>query len=239
MLDEQSPIALYHQLKNIFMDKIERKEWLPDTKIPTERELCELYNVSRMTVRLALNELQAEGCLYRKQGKGTFIKTPKIEQRLQSFYSFSEEIRKMGMTPSTSILRFETAESTENIAEALGIKPQDEVYVIKRLRLADHEPFALETSYIPVTLCPGLNIQHIESVGLYKTLESQFGIIVNEAEEVFEAVIIDTESSRYLKTGKHSPGLLLHRTAGTSGRIVEFCVSLIRGDRYKYRAVLK
>lgn len=239
MLDEQSPVALYHQLKEILMDKIKRKEWLPDTKIPTERELCELYNVSRMTVRLALNELQKEGCLYRKQGKGTFIKTPKIEQRLQNFYSFSEEIRKMGMTPSASVLRFETVSSNEDIAGALGLKQGDDVYIIKRLRLADQEPFALETSYIPVSLCPELNIRHIESAGLYNTLENQFGIIVNEAEEVFEAVIIDPESSRYLKTGKNSPGLLLHRIAGSSGRIVEFCVSIIRGDRYKYRAILK
>lgn len=239
ILDEKSPVALYHQLKDKLVEKIKNNEWQVDTKIPTERELCNIYKVSRMTVRLALGELQKEGYLYRKQGKGTFITTPKIEQRLQNFYSFSEEIRKMSMIPGTLILSFNIQSCPDDVADALKIDPGVSVYRIQRLRLADSEPFALETSYIPCELCPGLTTDEVEEEGLYNSLHKRAGIIVREAEESFEAVIINAESARLLKSGKNSPGLLLKRIAGDNGRTVEFCTSIIRGDRFKYKVVLK
>lgn len=90
-LDERSPMSLYYQLKTILAEKIHSGQWKVNDRIPTERELCDAYGVSRATVRLALGELENEGLLYRKQGKGTFVAAPKIEQLLSGFYSFSEE----------------------------------------------------------------------------------------------------------------------------------------------------
>ncbi len=238
LLNEKAPVALYYQLKEILVDKIKSNEWEIDSKIPTERELCDLYEVSRITVRQALKELESEGFLYRKQGKGTFVTAPKIEQRLSSFYSFSEEIRNMGYAPRTQMIEFKKLRVDESIAKHFNEK-ETEVYCIKRLRLANEEPFAVETSYIPCELCPGLTADEIEAKGLYNALTSRYNLIPNEAIETFEAVIIHSNDAVHLHVGKNAPGLLLERTTYANERRVEFCRGIIRGDRYKYKICLK
>lgn len=238
MLNEKAPIALYYQLKEILVEKIKSNEWEIDSKIPTERELCDLYKVSRITVRQALEELENEGFLYRKQGKGTFVTAPKIEQRLSNFYSFSEEIRNMGYTPDTKIIDFKIIASDEVIAKHFN-KNGANLYCIKRLRLANNEPFAIETSYIPCDICPGLTAAEIAAKGLYNTMKTKYDLIPNEAIETFEAVIINPGDASHLNVNKNSPGLLLERTTYANQRIVEFCHGIIRGDRYKYRVTLK
>lgn len=239
ILNEDFPMALYYQLKEIFIEKIEKKEWPLDEKIPTERELCDLYNVSRITVRKAIEELEKKGYIYRKQGKGTFVKSPQIEQRLTEFYSFSEEIRKMGMKTSMKILDFIIIESDENISSRLNINKGESVYSIKRLRLANDDTFALETSYIPCSLCPGLTSEDILLNGLYNALKIKYNIIPNEAVETFEAVLINKNDTAYLNIKNGQPGIKLERITKAGDKLVEYCESIIRGDRYKYRVVLK
>lgn len=238
MLNEKAPVALYYQLKEILVEKIKSNAWELSSKIPTERELCDLYKVSRITVRQALEQLEKEGFLYRKQGKGTFVTAPKIEQRLSKFYSFSEEIRNMGYTPDTKILEFKITESDELVAKHFNEKGLP-VYCIKRLRLANQEPFAVETSYIPRDLCPGLTADEVAAKGLYNTMKIKFSLTPNQAVETFEAVLINPHDAHYLHVGKNAPGLLLQRTTYANDRIVEFCDGIIRGDRYKYQVVLK
>jgi GntR family transcriptional regulator len=149
MAIEKSPVTLYYQLKEMLKQKIKSGEWAIDIKIPTERMLCEMYNVSRITVRKALEELEREGYLKRMQGKGTFVTSIKIEQRLSKFYSFSEEIKKMGYVSSTRIIEFSMVDADRKLSGLLGVKENSRLYSLKRLRLANHEPFALETCYIP------------------------------------------------------------------------------------------
>lgn len=238
MLDEKSPIALYHQLKTALLEKIKSQEWPLNSKIPTERELCEIYGVSRITVRQALRELERDGYLYRKQGKGTFVTTPQIEQRLSKFYSFSEEIRNMGHTPSTQILAFKRSTADDLLAGHLKISTNDPVFQITRLRLADQEPFAYETSFIPCEVCPRLTEEKVAAHGLYKAMALE-GITPNKATETFEAVAISAEVAAFLKVKKNSPGLFLNRLTFAQEIPVEYCRTIIRGDRYKYRIFLQ
>lgn len=238
MLDEKAPVALYYQLKEILLEKIRNNEWPINGKIPTERELCEIFKVSRITVRQALYELEKEGYLYRKQGKGTFVTAPKIEQRLSSFYSFSEEIRKMGYTPSTQVVGFDLITADAEVAKHLNIPQEAKVYSIRRLRLANQEPFAYEISFIPHELCPGLTSEEVATNGLYNSM-GKYGIVPNKAIETFEAVAISSNDALYLEANKNSPGLLLNRVTYAEQKVIEYCRSIIRGDRYKYRIVLK
>lgn len=238
-MDEKSPISLYYQLKDIIISKIKTDEWPIDMKIPTERELCNMFNISRITVRQALKELQDEGCIRRKQGKGTYVAAPKYEQHLNSFYSFSEEIRKLGAVPSTNIIYFQILESNESISQILNIDEGSSVFSIRRLRLANKEPFAVETSYIPYDLAKQLTKDSVEKYGLYNSLKDICGIVPDEAEETFGALLTDYESSLYLKVKNHSAALSLERVTKARGSIIEYCISIIRGDMYKYKVVLK
>jgi len=235
MLDEKSPLALYHQLKNIIMDNIKNKVWEINTKLPTERELCEMYNVSRITVRQALKELENEGYIYRKQGKGTFVTRPKFVQKLSRLYSFSNEIKNMGAVPSTKIISFDLAGAELHIADKLNIDVDEKVYAVKRLRLADNEPFAFEISYLVYKYAPNLTRESIDKYGLYNALRLDCGIDTTEAEETFEAVAVNAEAAKYLQVRKKDPALHLERITYADGKIIEYCTSIIRGDKYKYR----
>lgn len=239
MLNEKASETLYYQLKKIMINKINSNEWAVDSKIPTERQLCEIYNVSRITVRQALEEIEREGLLYRKQGKGTFVTAPKLEQRLSKFYSFSEEIAKMGYIPSSKMLVFSIVRADDIVAKYLSIDKDTLVYRIKRLRLSSNEPFAVEISYIPYDMFKDLNENEITSSGLYNTLKQKYYINMDEAVETFEAVLINSEDAKFLKIKTNSPGLLLERFTNAEGKTIEYCRSIIRGDRYKYKVILR
>lgn len=234
MLDENSPLSLYYQLKKIMIDNIKNKVWDLSSKIPTERELCEIYKVSRITVRQALKELEDEGYLYRKQGRGTFVTGPKFVQRLSDFYSFSDEIKKMGAVSDAIILSFDIIEAEQIIADKLGIATNEKAFAIKRLRLADNEPFAVETSYIVYQYAKELKEETVDQLGLYKALKENCGVNVSDAIETFEAVNVSSEDAVSLKVGKKAAALHLNRITYSEGRIIEYCNSVIRGDKYKY-----
>jgi GntR family transcriptional regulator len=239
MLDERSPLSLYYQIKEILIKKIKDNEWPVNTKMPTERELCEMFGVSRITVRQALDEMKNEGYLYRKQGKGTFVTTPKLETRLNNFYSFSEEIKKMGSKPGTEIISFDVVECCDTLSQYLELEKGAKAYAIKRLRLAFDEPFALEISYIPYDMVMGMTKEEVEKNGLYNTLKNTFGITPNEATETFEAILTPSDVCPYLKVRKNSAALKLERITRAQGKIVEYCLCLIRGDKYKCKVLLK
>jgi len=238
VLNEQSPITLYSQLKEQLMTKIRLGEWEPNEKIPTERELCGIYGVSRITVRQALEELSQEGYIYKKQGKGTFIRPKKYEQHLGSLYSFSEEIKKMGSIPSSTILDFHVEEASHLVASKVGVAEGDPVYLLKRLRNADHEPYALEFSYIPCKLAAGLTLEELEHKGLYNSLKNRSGIMPTQAIETFEAVILPEAYCKKLNAKKNSAGFLIERVTYCNSVPMEFCESYVRGDKYKYNIVL-
>ena len=133
--------------------------------LPGEMQLCREYNVSRSTVRQAMDVLVRNGLVTRKQGRGTFVAMPKLEQNLVKFYSFSEEIKRMGYTPSSSIVSFRKLPADANMAARLSIEPNSEIFSLRRLRLADGKPFALETSYIPAALYPFMTEEMIREKG--------------------------------------------------------------------------
>ncbi|SHF37592.1 GntR family transcriptional regulator [Caldanaerobius fijiensis DSM 17918] len=238
-LDEKSPIALYIQLRNILIDKIKSGQWKVNDKIPTERELCDMYNVSRATVRLALQELERDGYIYRKQGRGTFVAPPKIEQNITHFYSFSEEMKKRGLVPSSKILGFEVIKSDKKLADILNLKEGDEVLSLKRLRLANGEPIMLETSYLPYNMCRDMTREDVEKMSLYEALRTKCGIIPNSADETFEPVLTNSYEAEVLNYEAGKPALLLERITYSFGTPIEYNKGIVRGDRCKYRVSLK
>lgn len=234
-LNHETFVPLYYQLKELIEKKIDSGEWKPGEKIPSENELRITYDVSRNTVQKALNELVNEKLLERKQGKGTFVAKPKIDQPLTSFYSFSKVMNDKGMNPKDIILKLEVEKVNYKIAKELQIGNEENVVKLQRVRTANNEPMIFETSYIPSKLVPDLSLADMENISLYDLLESKFGITVSKAIEIFEPVLARKEESQYLDIVAGAPSLLLDRTAyDLKGIPIEFCRSIVRGDRCRF-----
>lgn len=239
LIKENSPVALYHQLKTILAQKIMNNEWHVGDRLPSEFELCKEYGVSRITVRQALAELERDGLVRRRQGVGTFVTVPRIEQQLTSFYSFSQEFRKRGLNPRNEVEKFKVGHPTPKIAEALNLRESDEVYYLKRLRFADDTLMAIESTYLPVNLFPDLSKDELDTTPLYDVLRNKYGVVVDSAKETFGAVAINRREGELFKLPPGSPALDLERFTYAGGLCVEYTVGVVRGDRFRFEVNLK
>jgi GntR family transcriptional regulator len=206
--------------------------------IPSERRLSTELGVSRLTLRAALDELVREGYLVRRHGSGTFVSEPKIAQQL-TLTSFTEDMRRRGMVADSRTIALENVHAGPQVARALSISPADRVFQIRRLRLADDEPMALETLHVPVSLVPGLTAAQLEHASWYELLQERYNVVIALGLQTIEPTVTNEEESELLHVPLHSPAFLFERTSQTpDGRMVEFVRSIYRGDRYRLVAEL-
>jgi GntR family transcriptional regulator len=215
------------------------RELSPGSGLPTERELCERFGVSRGTVRQALGRLEAEQRVYRYQGKGTFVARPKIDQVLE-LTSHSEYIRAHGMEPASRLIGVTRVPAEADVAGMMALAPGDEVLQIERVRLGDGEPLALEVLYMEARRFDGIAAVLGESQSLYQLLRAQYGVELAWAEETIEAVVAPEREARLLGVSTGSPVLLLCRQSfDPTGLPVEFVRSVYRADRFRFRTRLQ
>ena len=201
--------------------------------IPSERKLAGDLGVSRLTVRAALDELVREGYLLRRRGAGTFVAEPKVAKGM-TISSFSEDMRQRGLTPGSRTLELQVVPAGARLGRILHVSPAEPVTVAKRLRLADGEPMAIELLHVRESLLPGLSATDLEADSFYDLLANRYGIEIVGGEQTVEPTVTDEEESATLGVPLHSPALLFERvTRTTTGEIVEFTVSVYRGDRYR------
>ena len=237
-MDTMSRAPKYVQVKEEIRRKILSKEWVEGCRIPVEAEFCEMYGVSRITVRKALEELQSEGYLIKIQGKGTFVQSQTHEQHLSKFYSFREELNKRGVEEEAVVLEVCILDASEEIAAKLGIEAGQSVFRVHRIRRTKQGPYAIETSYIPYHLCRWITKQKINEDGLYRTLANN-GVVVNSAKESFRAINVNKEQSNLLDVRIDAAAIALTRTAYSGSQIVEYCVCVVRGDFFRFTVELK
>jgi GntR family transcriptional regulator len=234
-LGKDAPIPLYYQIKSRLLEAIEAGHLNPGDRVPSERELTTQFGVSRMTARQALIELENKGYLYRLQGKGTFVSTPKLDQPLVGLTSFTEDMRRRGLEPGARVLAAEEVPAGRKAARALGISETAPVYRLERLRLAGGDPMALETAHVPVGYAPGLLSDGSLERSLYSMLKERFGIHLIKAAQSLEAVAANEYEAEVLHVKEGTPLLLLERVSrDAQDRPVEFVRSLYRGDRYRF-----
>ena len=230
-------VPKYYRLKEALLRII--GELPAGTLLPPERVLCETYRVSRTTVRQALQELLVEGRLYRLQGKGTFVARPKVVQTL-ALTSYTHDMQARGLAPASRLLGADRAPASTEVAEMLELEPHSEVLRVERLRLADHEPMAVETLFVDGARFPRLERQLSHARSFYELLQTEYGIELGEGEETIESALATPADARLLGTEVGSPVLLLtRRTWDAEGRPVEFVRSLYRGDRYRFLTRLR
>jgi GntR family transcriptional regulator len=213
------------------MDLIETLE--VGQAIPSERRLCVQLGVSRLTVRAALDELVNEGYLTRRHGSGTYVSQPKIALPL-TLTSFSEDMRRRGMVPGSRTLELVTGSAGARLGRHLRLSPEEPVVRVRRLRLADGEPMALEVLHVPAAMVPGLAQKDLENASFYELLQNRYGIAIVSGTQTIEPTVTNEEESEALGVPLHSPAFLFERTTlAQGGRPVEFVRSFYRGDRYR------
>jgi GntR family transcriptional regulator len=237
-INKDSRIPLYYQLMDIIIEQIETGKLTENDKLPSERELCERYKISRATVRQAIQELEKEGYIYKQHGKGTFVSPQKFRQDLLKFYSFTEEMKKLGKVPSSKVMDFEIISCDEKIAKKMNKKVGERVYKFTRLRLADEEPMMLETSYVPYDRFPNITRSDLENEAMYDIFTRRFGAVFTMAEESFQPVLTRENEAELLGTKKGASGMMIERITYEGDQIIEYTVGVARGDRFKYRVVL-
>lgn len=233
MLSRSSKVPLYYQLYEILRNHILKGEWQPGDMLPTETELLEKYEVSRNTVRQALDALVNDGLIYRQRGRGTFVAHPTIEQGLSRIISFTEDMRRRGLEPHTEVIFSGLIPAPENIADYLEILPGEELAHLERLRLADNEPMSVEKSYLVHRLCPGVLDDDYSRTPLREALARRYGIHLVYARQTIRAVAASAEMARKLTVEANMPLLYIERTSFTEQEVpVEFLRIYHRGDRY-------
>ena len=229
---------LYLRIKDWLREAIEKGEYRPGDRIPSEHELMRRFGVSRSTIRQAVSELVLEGWLYRVQGSGTYVARPKYRQTLSRLTSFTEDMHLLGLTPRSRLLLFRVEEADEKISSALSLKPGEEVIRIERLRFADEEPMALNTSILPRQLVPGLEKRDLQRSSLYEILERRYGLILARAEQTLEPALADPYAAELLRVPIGAPLLLVEGVVYLkNGTPIEWVRILYRGDRYKFHIV--
>ncbi len=177
---------------------IENEELKPGDAVPTERELCEIQGVSRMTVNKAIMSLVNEGLLYREQGKGTFVAKPKENKEIAGLKSFSEVMQDKGLKTETRILFFQIKEATKRIKSVLNLSDDNnKVFEISRLRMSEGEPVAIETVWIPYNLCSDMDRQTIEGKSLYETFKNKYKYFPNKAKQTIEPIILNEDECSF------------------------------------------
>jgi GntR family transcriptional regulator len=204
----------------------------PHTLLPSEPELVKKYGVSRGTVKQALDELEHQAFIYRKQGKGTYVAEPRILRHSRSVPSFSEDIRRRGHQPSVKLISLEKETPGARVCTALSLEAPSLVWNVRRVFLSDGIPLALVSSYLPVASVENLASVDVES-SLYAALDRRYGLRPTWASDSYTAVRAQGEVVEQLSVNAGDPVIYSERVAYLRDmRVIEYVQSYIRGDRF-------
>jgi GntR family transcriptional regulator len=239
-IDLHSPMPYYGQVIEALKRPIETGHWKPGDQLPSEPELTVAFGVSRAVIRQALDEMERDGLIVRRKGKGTFVAEPKIVEGLvQRLTGFYEDMAARGYVTRTQVLRQEVIPATQKVAEFLGLPPETPVIVIERLRFVQAEPIVLVTTYLPHSLCPSIVYEDLSQQSLYACLREKCGLELARGRRFIEAVAARDEEARLLQVERGAPLILLDSVSYLeNGTPVEYYHALHRGDRSRFQVEL-
>ncbi|MDD2695870.1 MAG: GntR family transcriptional regulator [Anaerolineales bacterium] len=236
-IDRGVPVPYHYQLRGLLRDEIAAGRWEVGDLFPSERELCETFDLSRTTVREAVNALVNEGWLYRERGHGTFVTKPKIVERwLDVPDGFMDSMSQQGYQIETEVLKLAVMQPPPKVARELRIGSTDLVILLDRRRSILNEPILLVTSYLPEKLCPSLAQEDFTQQSLYQTLREKYNRHVRSAKRFMEAVAADELEAELLAVRPGAPLVLIESTAYLEdGTPIEYFKARHRGDRTRFQ----
>ncbi|MBK7474396.1 MAG: GntR family transcriptional regulator [Betaproteobacteria bacterium] len=238
-LEPEVVSPLYHQIKENITRQIVSGRWLSGHELPSETDLCGHFGVSRGTLRRALDDLENRGLIVRRQGRGTFVASPKFEGSvLGSYRNF--RVGALPHDPVSRVLGIARKRASADMQRLLQLERGDYLFEVRRVQFMEGVPITLSTSFIPAALAPGLDKSDIEHDLFYGLLEQRYGLVYLRAEEFLEPVIADDFVARHLEVAEGSPVFLVERHSFLVGdKPGEFRQAYMRGDRYRYRIDLR
>src|SRR5215467_1113010 len=231
VLEQGSSVPRYYQLKEIIREQC--ASWEPGQLIPSELELCQMYSVSRTTVRKALDHLTQEGLLYRIQGKGTFVSPPKLRERfVHRAAGIYEDMASRGVALRTQVLEQTIIPASKVVASELQLVAGSPVIKLVRLRFVNDEPLLVSTTFLPYRSFPGLENEDLNAASLYAVLREKYGVRLGRGTRLVEASPCTDEEAELLGITAGAPLLVISGTMYDSeGHPIECGFARHRGDR--------
>ncbi|SFH05932.1 GntR family transcriptional regulator [Desulfotomaculum arcticum] len=241
MLVHDKSVPLYLQLKELIKQEIKKGNLKPTDRLPSEKELCNIYKVSRITVRQALAALDNEGLIYRSHGKGTFVATPGVDQELITVTPFEETLHRKGIKPSTKCLSCHIISADFNLATILAIPLQSNIAHVCLLGLGDDEPLVIYNSYFPQAIGQEMmalvqeKIQKGHSFSTYDLYKNISTVTPAMLTQSFESIVADKSTAKILNIKPGHPLLQVTTIVYTAdGRPTEYRIAAYRGEKYRF-----
>ncbi|MGI4813828.1 MAG: GntR family transcriptional regulator [Janthinobacterium lividum] len=231
-----TPLPLYAQIKESLRARILDGSYAPLGQMPSEHELCAMFDVSRITVRQALGDLQKEGLVFKIHGKGTFVSKPKAFQNVTSLQGFAEAMSSMGYEIVNQLRSLRMIKATRHVATRLGLHEAAGITEIRRVRLLNRAPISLEVTYVPEALGKRLANADLVTRDIFLILENDCGIALGHADVSIDAILADDEIAAALQVEEGSPVLRIERlTHAADGTPIDYEYLYFRGDAFQYR----
>lgn len=235
-LRPQSPVPLYEQIKEILRSRILDGTYQPHQQMPSEADMMAAFDVSRITVRQALNDLQNEGLIFRIHGKGTYVSKPKAFQDLGRLQGFGEAMRQMGYETFSRVLSVRTVVPAAQVQERLQLPKRAKVTELQRVRFLNREPISLDITYVPVSIGTRLAKEDLAARDVFVILENDYGMSLGHADLQIGSTLADEGLAPLLRIEEGSPVLFIERTTHTAdGTPIDYEHLYYRGDAFQYK----
>ncbi|MDN6860846.1 GntR family transcriptional regulator [Pseudomonas sp. CAN2814] len=231
-----SPVPLYSQLKEVLRTRILDGTYPPLSRMPSEAELGKAFEVSRITVRQALGDLQKEGLIFKIHGKGTFVAKPKAFQNVSTLQGLGESMTQRGYEVINRLRSFKSVPANAQVAARLQVAEGDNVVQIKRARLVNRELVSLEITWLPEHVGKRLEKADLVSRDIFLILENDCALPLGHADLAIDAILADAELARALEVEEGSPVMRIERLTHTAdGAPLDYEHLYYRGDAFQYR----
>ena len=218
---------------------IRQHKLAPQGKLPAEREMCEMWDLNRTTLRSAIKRLTSEGKLYSLKGSGTYVAPPKLERRLQDVKSTTESVRGAGHLLRNLVLDVQVIEYNKYLSKKLEVPLGHKVFYLRRLRIMDGSPYAIECSYTNYELCRGIEEYDFTDESLYRVL-GYYGIYPSHGQESVGITYATEDEARHLEVKEGDYLFYLSGvTRDAEDRLIEYCKSVVRADKVRFSTVLR
>jgi GntR family transcriptional regulator len=236
-VDRESQQKLYVQMYSIIKDKIEQREWPAGSQIPTEDDLCTVYNVSKATVRMAIAELVRNGYLRKQQGKGTFVSLALPDLGITMKTKLTEDMFGEGVVAKKEVLVKGVKVPPEDVRNYL--RSEGDIYYILCKRVVQGEPAYLEESFVPLEVVPDIEEADVCQIPFYEMMQQRAMKKIQKVVQMIEIAEMTGDAASILKSDKGAPMLLLHRLlVGTDGKPLAYTRLMGDGKKYKLQTEL-